>query len=174
LLIHGFGYSASASGNSALYKGQSIPKNEKIDRIVIIKSRNELQAWSGKRLLKQYKVAIGSGGTGPKRYSGDKKTPEGTYRIDHRFASKTYHRFLHVTYPNINDRRAFKRGKAQGTIPKSASIGGAIGIHGEKKGFTWLPHKWMNWTRGCVALDNDEIEELYRFVVKNALVIIKP
>ena len=156
------------------FQGKPIPPKRRIDRIVIYKGINLLQAWSGKKLLKSYRAAVGIGKPGPKRYEGDNKTPEGTYRIDHRFKSRRFHRFLHVSYPNKNDRRAFRHGKENETIPKSIGIGGAIGIHGEAKGFSGLPHKWTNWTAGCIAVDNDEIEELYRAVVKNAVVTIYP
>lgn len=162
-----------SSGSGAPFDGRSLPKT-RIDRLVLYKSRHRLQAWSGKRLLKTYKVSIGKGSAGPKRHEGDDRTPEGTYRIDSRHHSKTYHRFLHISYPNKRDRAAYAKLRKQGRIPKGKGIGGAIGIHGEKRGFGWLPHKWFDWTRGCVAVDDDEIEELYRAVVQGAVILIHP
>jgi murein L,D-transpeptidase YafK len=165
---------SKASGQSPLYAGRPIPKQQRVDRIVVFKGKHRLQAWSKNRLLKVYKIAIGSGGAGPKRYQGDKKTPEGRYRIDRRHISRKFHRFLHISYPNKKDRRAYAAGRASGAIKKRAGIGSAIGIHGEKKGLGWLPHKWVDWTQGCIAVDNSEIEELYRAVVRNAIIVIHP
>ncbi len=133
-----------------------------------------MELWSQGRLLKTYRVVIGRGGAGPKRMEGDGKTPEGKYHIDSRHVSAHYHRFLHVSYPNDADRRFFTRAQKEGKLPPDAKIGGDIGIHGERRGLTWLPHKWIDWTQGCIALDNDEIEEIYPVVKPQAEVEILP
>ncbi len=145
-----------------------------IDRIEIYKENHRLEAWSGERLVKTYTVAVGFGGAGAKRVEGDRRTPEGTYRVDDRHPSTSFHRFLRVSYPNARDREAFRRGQASGEIAPGVRIGGAIGIHGEKRGYVGLPHKWFDWTAGCIALDNAEIEELYEAVRANAVVVIHP
>ena len=145
-----------------------------VDRIVIDKSDHTLEAWRGDRLLRRYTVAIGSGGEGPKRVEGDGRTPEGLYRIDRRHRSRSFHRFLHVSYPNADDRRAFRQAAQDGAIGPGARIGGDIGIHGEARGWEGAPHKAIDWTAGCVALDNDEIEELYAAVRDGAVVEIRP
>lgn len=162
------------SGASPLYADKPILQKTKFDRLVIYKSRRLLQAWSRGRLLKKYTVSIGKGTAGPKLHHGDNRTPEGTYRISGRHRSKTYYLFLSLSYPNATDRRRYSQAKKLGLIPKGAGIGTAVGIHGEHVGLTWLPHKWVNWTRGCIALDNDEIEELYRAVIPGAEVVIHP
>lgn len=145
-----------------------------IDRIVVRKSDHVLEAWSGSTRVKTYRVAIGSGGAGPKRYEGDGRTPEGTYRIDQRHRSAAFHRFLHVSYPNAADRAAFRQGLRDGTIARGSRIGGAIGIHGEPRTFAGLGHKLFDWTAGCIALDDEEIEELFVAVRPNAVVVIEP
>lgn len=145
-----------------------------IDKLVIYKGRHRLEAWSGTRLVRAYRVAIGRGGAGPKRMEGDGKTPEGIYFVARRFVSRSFHFFLELSYPNEEDQRRFARAKAAGELPRQARIGGAIGIHGEKRGMTVLPHKWVDWTQGCIALDNSEIEELYRQVRPRARVEIYP
>jgi murein L,D-transpeptidase YafK len=161
--------------SSPLYADDKpLAQGTKIDRIVIFKSKRLLQAWSQQQLLKQYKVSIGKGPAGPKLYAGDNRTPEGTYRISGRHRSKTYYLFLTLSYPNPTDRQQYIQAQKRGQIPRGAGIGGAVGIHGEHVGLTWLPHKWINWTRGCIALDNDEIEELYGAVVPGAKVVIHP
>ena len=124
--------------------------------------------------MKTYRVATGSGSGGHKRMEGDKRTPEGEYRIDSRHVSGDYLRFLHVSYPNARDRKSFRKAKRSGALPNDARIGGAIGIHGEAKGYGGLSHKTVNWTDGCIAVDNDEILELYEAIHHNAKVVIHP
>lgn len=164
----------TTSPSPLLSSGDPIPAKFRIDRVRIVKRERRLEAYSGKQLVKVYRVAIGRGGAGPKRYEGDLHTPEGRYRISGRHRSKQFHLFLGLSYPNAADRAAHAKGKRDGSIPKNKSIGGAVGIHGEKQGMRWLPHKWVDWTQGCIALDDDEIEELYRSVVKEAEVVIEP
>jgi len=156
------------------YDGRQLPSRTTVDRLRIFKELNRMEAWSGKRLLKVYKVVIGKGGAGHKRYEGDDRTPQGRYTIDRRHRSSKFHLFLHISYPNARDRAAFRKAKRAGKLARKVRIGGDIGIHGEKKGWRWAPHKWFDWTRGCVAVDNSEIEELYRAVKKNAAVEILP
>ena len=79
---------------------------------------------------------------------------------------------MHIDYPNRLDRQRFGRAKAHRLLGPGARMGGAIGIHGEKRGLSWLPHKWLDWTQGCIAVDDDEIEELYRDVVRGASIVI--
>jgi murein L,D-transpeptidase YafK len=147
---------------------------ERVDRLIIYKGRHRMEAWAGKRMVKVYRVAIGRGGAGAKLREGDNRTPEGSYRMVQRRVSAAFHRFLLLSYPSSADRAAFRKAQREGTIPRSARIGGDIGVHGEKKGLRLLPHKWVDWTQGCVAVDNDEIEELYATVVDHARVDILP
>lgn len=153
---------------------RSLDADDTVDRIVISKARHTLEAWSGERLLRTYRVALGSGGAGPKRWEGDAKTPVGRYRIDGRFPSRRFHRFLRVSYPNAADRAAYERARAAGLVPDGAGVGGAIGIHGEKRGWGGWPHKEVDWTLGCIALDDAEVEELYEAVMPGAVVEIRP
>lgn len=157
-----------------VYDGKALPGKVVIDRLVVHKSKHILEAWSGKTLQKTYAVSHGRGGSGRKTVFNDNKTPEGTYRIDSRHRSRKFHLFMHISYPNRADKKRFKRLKKEGKIPSGAKIGGAIGVHGEKKGREWMPHKWADWTQGCIAVDNDEVEELYQAVKKNAVIEIHP
>lgn len=124
--------------------------------------------------MRTYTISVGRGGDGHKRQEGDGRTPEGRYTIDSRHRSKTYHRFLHISYPNKGDKQAFAQAKKAGELPKGATIGGAIGIHGERAGREWTPHTWVNWTQGCIAVGNDEVDELYRWVKPGAVIVIHP
>lgn len=152
-----------------------LPASTRIDRLVAYKSEHRLEAWSGENLVKTYRIAIGAGGAGPKRYEGDRRTPEGVYRIDRRHHSRRYHRFLHISYPNDDDRRRYAELLARGEVPDGAGIGGDIGVHGESNVPSERPlERGVDWTDGCIAVSNAEIEELYRAVVPNAVIEIRP
>jgi hypothetical protein len=143
-----------------------------INRIVVDKSAHRLEAWFNDTLARRYSVAIGKGGLGPKRMQGDGKTPEGSYHIAGKHHSAEFHRFMLISYPNSADVQAFKQAKARGEIPANASIGGDVGIHGLSGWTSNLPHKLVDWTAGCIALDNDEVDELYARVPIGAAVQI--
>jgi murein L,D-transpeptidase YafK len=153
--------------------GRRLPPGS-IDRIVIDKGDHELVAFDGGRVVLRTSVAIGVGGAGPKRVEGDGRTPEGVYRVDSRHPSRPFHRFLHVSYPNAEDRAAFRRGLRDGTVPRGARIGGDIGIHGAPRGPLGALHEAVDWTAGCIAVDDEEIEVLYAAVRPNAVVEIRP
>lgn len=157
----------------AMADEEPLPRGS-VDRLVIRKADHVLDAFAGDRLLRRYRVALGSGGAGPKRMEGDGRTPVGRYRIDRRSRSRAFHRFLHVSYPNAEDRRAYREARARGEIPRGTGIGGDIGIHGESRSWVGAPHKLVDWTAGCIALDDEEIEELFVAVRPNAVVVIEP
>jgi murein L,D-transpeptidase YafK len=106
--------------------------------------------------------------TGAKVREGDNRTPEGRYIIDSRNAQSTFHRALHVSYPSAADRA---RACAEGYKP-----GGDIMIHGMRNGFGWLgrAHRLFDWTRGCIAVTNDEIDEIWRVVPDGTPIKIQP
>lgn len=151
-----------------------MPTDAKVDRLVIEKSEHRMVVYGDDgQELASYRVAVGVGGGGPKQYEGDGRTPEGRYRIDSRHRSKQFHRFLHVSYPNDEDRNRFAELRRKGEVPEGRGIGDAIGIHGTP---AWaLPiARRTDWTAGCIAITDAEAEELYRKVKPNALVEIVP
>ena len=144
------------------------PANVKSDRIVILKSRRQLQVWSKDTLLKTYRVALGGVPVGRKMEQGDHRTPEGYYTISGRNENSRYHRSLRISYPNADDRtRAAERG---------VSPGGDIMIHGLPNGYGWIGrgHLAKDWTDGCIAVTDQEIEEIWRLVPNGTPVEIKP
>ncbi|HEY8428889.1 MAG TPA: L,D-transpeptidase family protein [Sandaracinaceae bacterium] len=165
----------AAVAASAAQDREPLPASTRIDRLVAYKTAHRLEAWSEGRLVRTYRIAIGAGGAGPKRYEGDRRTPEGVYRIDRRHRSRRFHRFLHVSYPNDEDRRRYAELRARGEVPEGAGIGGDIGIHGESDdpAVRALGNR-VDWTDGCIAVTDAEIEELYRAVVPNAILEIHP
>ncbi len=139
----------------------------KVDHIVILKSKRELQLWNKDALVKKYRVALGGVPVGRKEQQGDHRTPEGNYVISGRNVSSKYHRSLRISYPDADDRaRATKRG---------VSPGGDIMIH-LPNGYGWIGrgHLSKDWTDGCIAVTDQEIEEIWKLVPDGAAVEIKP
>ena len=134
-----------------------------ITEIRIDKSDHRLELVAGKEVVKSYGVGLGSGGPGPKRFEGDKTTPVGTYRVTGRFKG-LFHQFLVVSYPNDEDRRRFADLKARGEVPEGRGVGHSIGIHGGGSG--------SDWTFGCIALEDEEIDEISRMVKDGTRIVI--
>lgn len=139
----------------SIFSFQKIPDKITIDRIVVYKSKHELQAWSNGQLIVTYRVAIGRNPVGDKEFEGDYKTPEGFYTINDKNPNSAWHKNLGISYPNKQDIAEAKR------LGKSA--GGNIKIHGLKNGSTNIGklHCLQDWTFGCIALTNEEVDELY-------------
>ncbi len=144
--------------------GASADAPEVADRVVIKKGAHSLTLMKGGAVLRTYKVAIGPGGAGPKHREGDRVTPVGHYKVDWRAPSQ-FHQFLHLNYPNEDDQKRFAALKAKGELPDKATIGGDIGIHGAPPAAEWKSlHKTVDWTAGCIAVDDAEIDEISRLV----------
>ena len=118
-------------------------------------------------MIKSYRVSLGRNPLGPKQQEGDKRTPEGLYRIDKRNEKSGFHRALHVSYPESRD---FAAAAARGVSP-----GGDIMIHGLHNGLGWMGklHRLVDWTAGCIAVTDPEIEEIWAAVPDGTPVEIK-
>ena len=141
---------------------------EAVDKVLIEKQTRRLTLLARGEVVKTYNIALGGNPFGPKERQGDCKTPEGTYIIDSRNGNSGYHLALHISYPNEDDKR---RARELGVSP-----GGDIMIHGLKNGFAQVgaSHTASDWTEGCIAVTNQEMEEIYRFVPDGTVVEIKP
>jgi murein L,D-transpeptidase YafK len=151
-----------------LYPEKSLPENSTIDSIVVIKSHRQLLAYSHGKLLKSYKVALGGNPIGDKQFEGDMKTPEGNYRIDSKNPTSGFHKNLGISYPDsLHSIQAARVGK---------SAGGDIKIHGLRNGLGLIGrfHKLTDWTNGCIALTNAQMDELYDHTNVGAPVFILP
>ena len=115
-----------------------------------------------------FEVALGRGPNGPKQRMGDHKTPEGEYVIDAKKSHSRFYRALHISYPNQMDR---KRAQEAGVDP-----GGDVEIHGIQNGLGWIGgvHRRFDWTDGCIAVTDDEIDEIWNQVTVGTPVEIKP
>lgn len=143
-------------------------KKGSIDRILIEKKERRLMLISNGVVIKTYKIALGGNPIGPKEREGDNKTPEGTYVIDSRNNGSRFHQSLHISYPNEKDR---KRARELGVSP-----GGNIMIHGIKNGFSWVgdAHTEVDWTKGCIAVTDEEIEDINKIAPNGTIVEIRP
>lgn len=139
-----------------------------VDRIVIEKSKRTMVLMSGGKVFKTYLVALGSVPEGRKERMGDHKTPEGHYAIDAKNPHSQYHLALHISYPNRDDKQNARK--------IGAEPGGAIMIHGIGAKYGWLGslHRKTDWTDGCVAVTNEEIEEIWRLTPVGTPVEIRP
>jgi murein L,D-transpeptidase YafK len=150
------------------YPEQKIPTNIKIDSLVVYKSKRELMAYSNGQLIKTYKISLGKNPIGDKEFEGDKKTPEGVYFINNKNPNSGYYKNLGISYPNKQDIEDSKKlGKP---------TGGDVKIHGLRNGFGFISklQRWYDWTAGCIALTNQEVEELYNAVGIGTKIEIKP
>ena len=163
LLVLGAVASTQAQNSEA-----SLPAGTLADRVLIQKGKRALTLFAGSEALKTYQVALGREPVGPKRQEGDGRTPEGSYVISGRKADSAFHRALRISYPNQAD---LARARAAGEPP-----GGDIMIHGLKNGLEWLGrlHTTSDWTEGCIAVTNEEIEEIWDAVPDGTAVEIRP
>ncbi len=135
-----------------------LDQRQKIDRVVVVKSAHTMTLYAANRPLKTYKVALGRGAGDAKQHKRDHETPEGHYLIDSRNPNSRFHLALHVSYPNADDRA---RAKSLGQ-----PTGGAIMIHGVESKFRWLgglQHD-VDWTDGCIAVTDKEMDEIWKAV----------
>ncbi len=135
--------------------GGSAEAGPKITRLVIVKHRRRLYLLSGRKVVRRYSIDLGFAPKGDKKFEGDGRTPEGHYVIDRKNPNSRYHLSLGISYPNARDRaEAARLGK---------SPGGDIFIHGRPFLVRLLKGR-RDWTAGCIAVSNREIEEIYRLV----------
>jgi murein L,D-transpeptidase YafK len=158
---------AAAWGGSAAAPGADA-KSAKVDRIVIEKAARTMTLMSEGKAIKTYKVALGGQPKGANDREGDHKTPEGIYSVAAKIAHSKFHLGLPISYPNAADR---ERARKLGGRP-----GGAVEIHGlgEKYGWVGAAHRATDWTDGCIAVTNEEIDEIYPMVEVGTVVEIRP
>jgi len=152
----------------ANYRVPPLPTGARADKILVDKSQRRLVLLHQGKPLKAYRIALGPTPVGHKECQGDGRTPEGLYRIDFRKPDSAFHRALHISYPNARD---IQVARSRGVDP-----GGAIMIHGLGKNLGWFGklHYFVDWTAGCMAVTNAEIEELWRAAPDGTPVEIRP
>jgi len=139
-----------------------------VDAILVIKHTHTLTLLRGGRPVRQYRVALGRGGLGPKKQAGDNRVPEGTYRIVGRNEHSAFYRALRVGYPTPSQ---LATARARGIDP-----GGDIMIHGIRNGLGWLgpAQRLVDWTKGCIAVTDPEMNEIWSAVPDGTPIQIRP
>jgi murein L,D-transpeptidase YafK len=130
----------------------------KVDRVVVKKSNRVMMLMQEEQILKTYRISLGKSPEGHKVKVGDSKTPEGEYLLDWRNPKSKFHLSIHISYPNEQD--------ALQALMLGVRPGGNVMIHGLPKGMAWLGaiHAYIDWTDGCIAVTNEEMEEIWRLV----------
>ena len=136
------------------------------DKIIVSKTDKVLYLQNNNKVFASYPVVFGGNPEGHKEQEGDNKTPEAEYIIDFKKEDSAYFKALHISYPNEQDKA---NAKAKGVSP-----GGDIMIHGQKNGFGWLYFisQYFNWTKGCIALSNDNMQKVWQSVNAGTKIVI--
>ena len=140
----------------------------KADHVVVLKSKRRMVLMKNDFVLKVYVIALGRYPKGPKRYKGDAKTPEGNYILDYKIRDSDFYRAIRINYPNIGDiAYARKAGKEPG---------GKIVIHGLPNKMTAerVGHPVLDWTQGCIAVTNKQMDEIWKMVNVGTPIEIHP
>jgi murein L,D-transpeptidase YafK len=129
-----------------------------IDHVVVYKHDRKLVLFSQGKEMKSYRVALGGNPVGPKTRQGDHRTPEGSYILDSRNPHSQFYKAYHISYPNAKD---IANAKRQGVRP-----GGDIMLHGLPRQYAWVGkgHTLHDWTDGCIAVTNEEMDEIWKLV----------
>lgn len=146
----------------------ALPENAKADWVVVLKQQRTLHLMSHGKILKSYKISLGSEAVGAKTREGDHKTPEGSYLLDRRNPKSKFYRSIHISYPSPQDAANAKR--------KGVPPGGDVFVHGLPNGFGWLgaSHRQKDWTDGCIAVTDHEMDEIWRAVPDGTPIDIRP
>ena len=155
-----------------IVRDRHIPKNEL--KIKIDKSEYLLSVFYKSECLVSYPCVFGFNAVDDKHQEGDGCTPEGTFGIRSKYAHKSWSYFIWIDYPNKESWRRFNERKAKGTINKSATIGGEVGIHGVPEGSDSMIASRTNWTLGCISLTNADITDLYKSIGDGTKIEIVP
>jgi len=139
-----------------------------VDRVVVYKHQRRLVLLSQGKELRSYRVALGGEPNGPKMRQGDHRTPEGLYILDSRNANSHFYKAFHISYPNSKDVAAARK--------LGVSPGGDIMLHGLPKEYAFVgkAHTLNDWTDGCIAVSNEEMDEIWKLIRVGTPIEIKP
>lgn len=150
----------SGCGATKLRNGQP----RQATSLIVHKAERRLRLMDGDAQLKAFDIALGRNPVGPKRQEWDGKTPEGAYYITYRNPRSRYHLSIGISYPSTED---MARARAMGVSP-----GGDIYIHGQPKGIRGRAKIQGDWTAGCIAVSNADIEQIYAMVQEGIPIFI--
>lgn len=141
--------------------------------LVIKKSAYEMTLYDQEGWYGTYPVVFGNKKQDDKRMEGDRLTPEGKFKIVGKKLHGKWGKFLLLDYPTEESYERFNERKAKGEIPRKATIGGGIGIHGTRPDEEWVIDKFVNWTSGCISVRYSDMNELYEMLPVGTEVIIE-
>src|SRR5215217_5044761 len=133
-------------------------------KIVIDKSNYELYVYDKLGWFATYPVVFGNNTLADKKMEGDRNTPEGNFKIANKRVHEKWDRYMGLDYPTSESLAKFNQRKQRGEIPRSASPGGGVGIHGTWPHADFVIDRYKNWTNGCISLKNDDVEDIYSYV----------
>ena len=147
---------------------KKFPSNVVIDKMVVLKSNRQLYTYSKGERIKVYKISLGFHPNGKKEYQNDGRTPEGFYKINEKNPNSVCHKNLGISYPNQADIDNAKKLRKP--------TGGSIKIHGmiNGNGIIGKFHRWVDWTGGCIAVTDREMDELYAHTPIGTPIEIRP
>ena len=140
----------------------------KVDTVLVIKSARKLYLLKEGDVLKSYTISLGSQPQGPKMQLGDKKTPEGIYRFEGRNARSKYYKSIHISYPNADD---LEQAKQMGVDPGSGIALHGLPVRTDDEAWDYIER---DWTDGCIAVTNEEIQEIWGLVDDGTPIVILP
>lgn len=129
------------------------------------KSKRRFEVVARGQVLKSYPCVLGEMPVGDKFHQGDRKTPEGSFTFRSKRVHAQWHKFIWVDYPNAESWKRYDERKAKGLIPRGKDIGGEIGIHGVPEGMDHWIDTGADWTWGCIALRNADVDEIYPYII---------
>ncbi len=138
------------------------------DRVLVLKKERTLQLLRQGKMIRSYKVALGGDPIGPKARQGDHKTPEGLYVLDSRNPHSQFYKSIHISYPSAREREAARQ--------RGLSPGGDVFVHGLPNGYGWVgsSHRLKDWTDGCIAVTNTEMDDIWQAVADGTPIEIRP
>ena len=141
--------------------------------VLVNKSQFRLEVYYRRKIIRSYKAVFGPKPQENKCVAGDRCTPEGWFTIKTKNPSSKYNKFMLLNYPNDSSIARFNKLKETGKIPKTAQMGGDVGIHGIWKGGDDMIDMGVNWTDGCIAIKNKDVDDLYTLIGVGTRVYIR-
>jgi murein L,D-transpeptidase YafK len=168
LAVLGLGLVIGGYVADGLFPGLFARDLREVDRVVVRKSDRRLILYAGGQAIATYRVALGRDPTGHKTWQGDSRTPEGVYSLDYRNEDSRFYRSIHISYPNEADLAA--------AVAADVPPGGNVMIHGLPNGRGWIGpiYNLHDWTDGCIAVTNSDIEEIWNAVPDGTPIEIRP
>ncbi len=169
LFLFAFTDNKRPAARSAVYTKRSLDNNAKEKKqnpyyIIISKSKYELQVFDDEGWYATYPVVFGSSDLSDKMVAGDKRTPEGKFKVILKKIHPKWAFELLLDYPNEESVRKFTERMNKGLIPKNAKLGDGIAIHATRPSEEWTVDYFQNWTDGCVSLKYTEAKDLYSYI----------